>query len=242
MLSALGEPGGAFADEVALLTAAQNLAGHTLAEVAAAVDQRLPVAPQRDKGFIGRVAERALGLTATRAQPSPADFAALGVELKTLPVTRALRPRESTFVCYVQLPQLTEIAWEQSRVAVKLARVLFLPIESEPGIEFAQRRVGRAFLWSPSEQQRDVLRSDYIAIAERLLAGHAEAIDARMGSALQLRPKAAHGGVRVRVIDGEGVPSRLQPRAFYLRTSFTEQLLRASLRSSPHHGDAAGTS
>jgi DNA mismatch repair protein MutH len=219
-----------FADEHALLMAAQDLAGHTLCEVAGAVGLPLPAAPQRDKGFIGRVAERALGLVAPRSSASaPADFAALGVELKTLPVTRALRPRESTFVCYVQLPQLIETAWESSRVALKLARVLFLPIESEPGVTFGERRIGRAFLWSPSEAERDVLRSDYIQLAEKLLAGHAEAIDARLGQALQLRPKAAHGGVRVRVVDGEGSPARLQPRAFYLRASFTERLLRASL-------------
>lgn len=221
-----------FADELSLLMAAQDLAGHTLAEVAAAVEQRLPAEPRRDKGFIGRVAERALGLVPTRAsQSDPADFPALGVELKTLPVTRALRPRESTFVCYVQLPQLIETAWEHSRVARKLARVLFLPIESEPAVTFGERRIGRAFLWSPSDEERDVLRSDYTQLAEKLLAGHAEALDARLGRALQLRPKAAHGGVRVRVVDGEGAPSRLQPRAFYLRASFTERLLRASLVS-----------
>lgn len=215
-----------FADEGSLLMAAQGLAGHTLAEVAAAVEQRLPAMPRRDKGFIGRVAERALGLVASSAA---SDFPALGVELKTLPVTRALRPRESTFVCYVQLPQLIEIPWESSRVALKLARVLFLPIESEPGVAFGDRRIGRAFLWSPSDDERAVLRGDYMQLADKLIAGHAEAIDARMGAALQLRPKAAHGGVRVRVVDGEGAPSRLQPRAFYLRASFTERVLRASL-------------
>jgi DNA mismatch repair protein MutH len=241
MLSASSDHGGqSFADEAALLSAAQRLAGHTLAEIAGVVEQRLPAAPQRDKGFIGRVAERALGLVAAprASQRSPADFPALGVELKTLPVTRALRPRESTFVCYVQLPQLSETAWEDSRVALKLARVLFLPIESEPGMAFGERRIGRAFLWSPSDEERDVLRGDYMQLAEKLLAGHAEAIDARMGSALQLRPKAAHGGVRVKVVDGEGVPWRLQPRAFYLRASFTERLLRASLASASGSGGA----
>jgi DNA mismatch repair protein MutH len=162
-------------------------------------------------------------------QLSAADFGSLGVELKTLPVTSDLRPRESSFVCHVTHAQLRETAWEDSRVALKLARVLFLPIESGAELMFGQRRIGRAFLWSPSSEELQIMREDYEQLASRIAQGHAEAIDARLGRALQLRPKAARGAVRVRVVDGEGVPWRLQPKAFYLRASFTERLVRASL-------------
>ena len=223
-----------FADEGALLTAARGLAGYTLAELAKAVCQGLPAEPLRDKGFIGRVAERALGLHLHGVSPllAASDFAALGIELKTLPVTAQLTPRESTFVCYVPLNQLTELAWEQSRVAQKLARVLFLPIESGAALKFGERRFGRAFLWSPTAQQTAVLRGDYEELARRVQEGHAEALNARVGQVLQLRPKAAHGSVRVRVTDGDGVPWRLQPRGFYLRASFTKQLLHEALHAS----------
>lgn len=219
---------GPFADEAALLAAARGLAGYTLAELAAALEEALPAAPRRNKGFIGRIAERALGLGASPL--TAADFAELGVELKTLPVTQALRPKESSFVCYVSHQQLRETCWEDSRVALKLARVLFLPIESgDDALAFGQRRVGRAFLWSPCPEQLRVLREDYAELASRVVDGHAEALDARVGRVLQLRPKAARGNARVRVVDGDGVPWRLQPKAFYLRASFTEQLVRASL-------------
>ena len=218
---------GPFADEAALLAAARGLAGYTLAELAVALDVGLPAAPRRDKGFIGRIAERALGLGASPL--TAADFAELGVELKTLPVTASLRPKESSFVCYVSHQQLRETSWADSRVALKLARVLFLPIESGEELAFGQRRVGRAFLWSPSDEQLRVLQEDYAELASRVVDGHAEALDARVGRVLQLRPKAARGNVRVRVVDGDGVPWRLQPKAFYLRASFTEQLVRDSL-------------
>jgi DNA mismatch repair protein MutH len=221
-----------FADEATLLTAARALAGYTLAELAKAVCQGLPAEPLRDKGFIGRVAERALGLHLHGVSPlvAASDFAAIGVELKTLPVSAQLTPRESTFVCYVPLNQLTELAWEQSRVAHKLSRVLFLPIESGAALKFGERRFGRAFIWSPSAEQTAVLRADYEELARRVQEGHAEALNARVGQVLQLRPKAAHGSVRVRVTDGDGVPWRLQPRGFYLRASFTKQLLQDALR------------
>jgi DNA mismatch repair protein MutH len=221
-----------FQSEAALLAAARALAGYTLAELAKAVCQGLPAEPLRDKGFIGRVAERALGLHLHAVSPliAASDFAALGIELKTLPVTQQLTPRESTFVCYVPLNQLTELPWEQSRVANKLARVLFLPIEAAgPALKFGERRFGRAFLWSPDAAQTTLLRADYEELARRVQEGHVEALNARVGQVLQLRPKAAHGGVRVKVTDGDGMPWRLQPRGFYLRATFTKQLLQAGL-------------
>jgi DNA mismatch repair protein MutH len=222
---------GPFTSEAALLTAARSLAGYTLGELAEAVCQGLPAEPLRDKGFIGRVAERALGLHIHGVSPliAASDFATLGIELKTLPVTSDLTPRESTFVCYVPLNQLTELPWERSRVAQKLARVLFLPIESGPKLQFAERRFGRAFLWSPTPQQTELLRADYEELARRVQEGHVEALDARVGRVLQLRPKAARGDVRVRVTDGEGLPWRLQPRGFYMRASFTKQLVHEAL-------------
>jgi DNA mismatch repair protein MutH len=221
----------AFQSEAALLTAARRLAGYTLAELAEAVCQGLPAEPLRDKGFIGRVAERALGLHLHNVSPliAASDFAALGIELKTLPVTSQQTPRESTFVCYVPLNQLTELPWEHSRVANKLARVLFLPIESGAALKFGERRFGRAVLWSPDEAQTALLRADYEELARRVQEGHAEGLSARVGQVLQLRPKAAHGGVRVKVTDGDGMPWRLQPRGFYLRATFTKELLAAGL-------------
>jgi DNA mismatch repair protein MutH len=247
---------GAFLNEAQLMAAAIKLAGFTLGELAAGLDCALPDEPARHKGFIGRCVERALGLplqaavprsqrgvrsargaaTAARtsdARPFEPDFAALGIELKTLPVSRNLRPRESTFVCHARLSQLVDTAWEEARVALKLARVLFLPIESEPGLGFAQRRIGRAFLWSADAEQDAILRGDYAEIVRCIAEGHVEVLNARIGRALQLRPKAAHGAVRVRISDPDGAPLLAMPRAFYLRASFTEQLLRAALADQP---------
>jgi DNA mismatch repair protein MutH len=219
----------AFASQHELLRAARQLAGRTIAELVRGLDCELPAEPVRNKGFVGRIVERALGL---RASPlSAADFETLGVELKTLPVSQSLRPRESTFVCYVALSSLVETPWEASRVAYKLARVLFVPIESEPHLTLAERRVGSAFFWSPSRRESALLQADYAEIAGRAASGQLETLDARVGRVLQLRPKAAHGAVRVRASDGEGVPCMAQPRGFYLRAGFTGEVLRAALRA-----------
>lgn len=206
---------------------AQGLAGRTLAELAVAFELPLPAAPERAKGYIGGLIERALG--APGGSRDATDFPSC--ELKTLPVDAQGRPRESTFVCTVQLAALRETAWEASRVRAKLARVLFVPVESGGDVAHAQRRIGRAFLWDMAGPHEVVLREDYLLLAERVAQGQLESIDARVGVALQIRPKAANAAVRVRAHDLEGVPLRVLPRAFYLRASFTRELLRAALRA-----------
>lgn len=216
------------ADEpAALLLRARRFAGWTLAELAAAQAVPLPAAPERAKGFVGRLVEHALGGPGSAAVT---DFPEC--ELKTLPVDASGRPRESTFVCHVPLTHLAEVAWERSRVRAKLARVLFVPIESGPCAQL-ERRIGCAFLWEMSACEEAVLRADYQSIAEQVARGQLERLDARWGTALQIRPKAAHSGVRVRTHDLDGGPLRVLPRAFYLRAAFTGALLRAAL---PHAG------
>jgi DNA mismatch repair protein MutH len=202
-----------------LLARVRGLAGCTLGEVA----DRLGVQLTAAKGSVGRLMERALGGVEAVGYT---DFAAC--ELKTVPVDASGRPRESTFVCHVQLAALAETSWETSRVRAKLARVLWVPIESAEGVEHARRRVGSAFLWEMSEREETVLRGDYVELAERAALGCVERVDARWGRALQLRPKAANAAVRVRVQTADG-PVAVQPRAFYLRASFTKELVAAAL-------------
>jgi DNA mismatch repair protein MutH len=208
-----------------VLLRARGLAGLTLGELADRLSLPLPAAPARAKGFVGRLVERALGVDAEFRGPT--DFP--DCELKTLPVDALGRPRESTFVCHVQVSQLAEVAWEASRVRAKLARVLFVPVESGEGLVHCERRIGCAFLWQMSPPEEAVLREDYCLHAEHVARGQLEALDARYGTALQIRPKAANSQVRVRAHDADGVPLRVLPRAFYLRAAFTQALVRGAL-------------
>lgn len=208
-------------EALALLGRAHLLAGRTLAEVALELGMPLPAAPTRAKGFVGGLIERALG--APRASQAATDFPSC--ELKTLPVDARGRPRESTFVCCVTLAQLRDTPWEGSRVRAKLARVLFVPVEAAGEAAHVERRVGRAFLWSMHGEHEALLRDDYQLLAERVAHADLEKTDARWGRVMQIRPKAANSGVRVRGHDLEGVPLRVLPRAFYLRASFTYELL-----------------
>jgi DNA mismatch repair protein MutH len=175
--------------------------------------------------------EQALGVanTGLELKSQVTDFPELGIELKTLPVDVHGRPRESTFVCHVDLKVIADCEWKQSRACEKLAHVLFVPIESDRNVSFAERRIGAAFLWMPSDEEHALLRADYDEIAGRVGIGDIESLTGHVGRVLQVRPKAPNARTRTRAADGDGASQATFPRAFYLRPSFTEQILARAL-------------
>jgi DNA mismatch repair protein MutH len=213
--------------ELALSARARALSGQTLGQLAAALGAVVPPDLAHAKGWVGGLMERALGAQAgSRAVP---DFEALGIELKTLPVSRAGKPLESTFVCTIELTEIGDIEWQASRVYRKLARVLWMPIDGERTIPIAERRIGSGFLWSPSPQEQELLRFDWEELVGMIGRGDLDRITGHLGRALQVRPKAADSRARRLGFDTEGVPIAALPRGFYLRATFTEGILRRHL-------------
>jgi DNA mismatch repair protein MutH len=205
------------------LKRAREIAGRSLGEIANHLDEPVPPDLKRHKGWVGSLVERQLGASAgSRAEP---DFPELGVELKTLPIDARGRPRETTFVCTIELDRIAELEWTDSRVAKKLARVLWMPVQAEASVPLAERRLGEPLLWSPSAEDEALLRFDWEELSGLLACGQTESVTAHLGRYLQVRPKAANSHVRRRVVDSDGVPYSANPRGFYLRTQFTERLL-----------------
>ncbi len=212
------------ASEAELLTRAHAIAGLSLTELSEAFDTPLPADTRSGKGWSGQLLERVLGATAgALAEP---DFQALGVEMKTLPLAASGRPRESTYVCTVPLDGSAEPRWEDSWVRRKLARVLWLPVEGDPSIPLPHRRVGTAILWSPEADLEAALRTDWEELMERVVMGEVDELSAHLGSYLQIRPKAADGRALTRGVGHDGAPVLTLPRGFYLRTAFTDEILR----------------
>ena len=210
-------------NESQLLSQAQALAGYTLSELAALAGILIPKDLRRDKGWIGVLLERWLGATAG-SKPEQ-DFAALGVELKTIPIDRYGRPLETTFVCVAPLTGNTGVVWETSHVRHKLKRVLWVPVEGERSLPLAERRVGSPLLWSPSAAEEEQLRLDWEELMDLIVLGQVERITARHGEVLQLRPKAANSKALTEAIGMNGEPILTLPRGFYLKKNFTAGLL-----------------
>ncbi|WP_312269112.1 DNA mismatch repair endonuclease MutH [Pseudescherichia sp.] len=211
------------ASESILLAQAQRLAGLTLDELGTLAGLPVPADFKRDKGWTGVLLERWLGASAG-SKPEQ-DFAALGVELKTIPVDSLGRPLETTFVCVAPLTGNSGVTWESSHVRHKLKRVLWIPVEGSREIPVASRRVGSPLLWSPSEQEEQQLRMDWEELMDLIVLGQVESITARHGEVLQLRPKAANSKALTEAVGQHGQPILALPRGFYLKKNFTRALL-----------------
>lgn len=215
------------ASEAELLARARALAGDSLGELA----ERLGIAEiprdlRRDKGWIGELLERELGASAG-SLPQP-DFPKLGVELKTIPVRADGQPTESTHVCSVPLADSFGMSWDRSPVRRKLRRVLWIPIEAQRAIPVNERRIGNPLLWSPSDPQEQQLKLDWEELMRFIGLGEVDQLSANHGVYLQVRPKAADSRALTPSVGPQGTPAMTLPRGFYLRASFTAEILRGA--------------
>ncbi len=200
-------------DKNELMSRARALEGKALEQL---VTLTLPGV--HTKGKVGEAMERALGATGTGAT---LDFPELGVELKTIPVNTAGKPRESTFVCAVQLADADRAEWETSWACRKLACVLWMPI-----VDHGDRKtIGRALLWSPTREQACILHADFDEIFGAIAIGGIEGVTAHLGRFMQLRPKAADSHARALSVGPDDSLIATVPRGLYLRARFTGAIL-----------------
>ena len=99
-----------------LTARAERLAGMTLGQ--------LGLTGHAHKGGVGQLIEVALG--ADGGSHRGPDFRALGVELKTLPISARGKIVESTWVCTVDIDGICEQTFETSDLWHKLCVVLFV--------------------------------------------------------------------------------------------------------------------
>lgn len=205
-----------------LMLRALALRGRTVAEVASALSIALPQSSIRGKGFVGQLLEAALGAD-LQAGVGP-DFSGLEIELKTLPVSAALRPLESTFVCSIDMLVADRETFAQSRLRARLAWVLWVPIIAPRGTAVGDRVIGRARLWRPTPYVWRQLKRDWDLLMGTIGAGGTQRLTAHRGHILQVRPKGPSREARVLGLGPEGV-QRVAPLGFYLRPSFTARAL-----------------
>jgi len=207
-----------------LLQRCNSIAGFTLGQLAGQLKVDIPADLKRDKGWVGQLLELALGAEAgSQALP---DFPALGIELKTLPIDQQGKPLESTYVCVAPLTGVTSQSWQQSWICQKLQHVLWVPILAERHIPLADRIIGTAFLWQPSEAEQHAMQQDWEELMELITLGGIDQIRGAHGKVLQLRPKAADSKALTAAIGANGEPIQTLPRGFYLKASFTAAILR----------------
>lgn len=206
--------------EEELIHRCRRIEGLTIGQLATRLSIAVPEDPLKCKGIVGLLIERALGATAGN-QAFP-DFSHLHIELKTLPIGPLNKPVESTFVTSIPLRTIHQQKWLTSSCFLKLKRVLWVPIEVDARIGFLHRRLGQAFLWSPSAADELILEQDWTLLSTMMATGDLADVDARMGAYLQVRPKAMNGHALCDGYDKQGNRIKTLPRGFYLRRRYTE--------------------
>ncbi|WP_040977150.1 DNA mismatch repair endonuclease MutH [Necropsobacter massiliensis] len=217
-------------NEQELLQRARDIAGLTLAELAAELNLPVPRDLKRHKGWGGMLLETALGASA--GSKAEQDFIHLGIELKTIPIDGQGKPLETTFVSLAPLVRNRGIRWEHSHVKHKLSKVLWIPVEGARAIPLAQRHIGSPILWQPSPQQEMRLRQDWEELMDYIVLGKIELINARLGEVMQLRPKGANSRALTKGVGKHGEIIDTLPLGFYLRKEFTAEILQQFLAGS----------
>ena len=212
--------------EAELLTRCFHIEGQTFAQLASQLGVLIPNEAQQRKGLTGQLLELVLGTDAgNQAEP---DFRDLSIELKTLPIGSSGTPTESTYITSIPLLTIHQQKWHSSQCYAKLKRILWVPIEGDRAIPYGQRRIGRAFLWSPNPQDKAILEADWSYLSSQISTGYLETLDASVGDYLQIRPKAADGKSLCYCFDAEGNKVQTLPRGFYLRSTFTRNILNSN--------------
>jgi DNA mismatch repair protein MutH len=214
--------------EQELLDRAQLVAGYSFGDIAQYLNIPIPDNLNKQKGWVGNLIETILGANA--GSKAERDFANLGIELKTIPVDKQGKPLETTFVSVTPLMANHGVIWETSHVKYKLAKVLWVPIEGERTIPLIDRKVGNPILWTPTQAQEQQLKQDWQELMDMVALGQVEKITARYGTYLQIRPKAANGQALTEAIGENGEIILTRPRGFYLKKTFTMQILQALIR------------
>ena len=210
----------------ALLAHARALVGAQLGEIAEGLGLPVPPGNVRTKGWPGQILERELGVEAGGVRGP--DFAALGVELKTVPVDGDLSPRESTAVCQIDPVAIAADSWESSYVREKLRRVLFVALEVPPhDASVGARSVAAVRLWSPDVREERVLRDDFdLFVRGYFRRGRVADITGHLGQVMQVRPKGRNAADVRDGYDPAGNPIRVPKCGFYLRPHFVAAILR----------------
>jgi DNA mismatch repair protein MutH len=204
--------------------------GVTVAELADGLGLPVPAGHVRSKGWSGQIIERELGAGDSRGRGQ--DFAALGIELKTVPVSRDLVPLESTAVCQIDPIVIAGESWETSYLRQKLSQVLWVALQvSSREASVGDRRVVAVRLWTPSPEEQSLLAADFeLFVREYFRRGRGAQITGHQGQVLQVRPKGRNAADRRRAFGPNGEPTAIGKCGFYLRPAFVASILRGAAR------------
>jgi DNA mismatch repair protein MutH len=176
---------------------------------------------QETKGCLGHLVERLLGARSSNS-PGP-DLPHLGLEIKTLPISRLGKVLENTYVCKISLP-FRETNFSSSKFLYKAKKILFIPIIGDKVEKMSSKILGQPFVWEACGLDKRILAKDWFELSSYLRLGLWSELNSQLGEILHIRPKAAHSRDFIS-FEALGQKHQIVPLGFYFRKSWTQQLV-----------------
>jgi DNA mismatch repair protein MutH len=206
--------------EAALLEEMHHYVGKRIDTVGA----RLGVKPSDAKDYSARVVWTLLGARGrdTRLR----EFENFGVSRKTVPLGPRGTALEHTYITRFRIDELLAETWDDSLLKEALARIFFVPLRvSKRGTYQGKRVIGPAFFWTPSDDEWQILRSEWQMFHDKIGRGQISRLPtARSTQILHVRTK----GRDSRDVDPSERFARVPRRAFWLNSKFVADLVRRS--------------
>ena len=220
--------------KAAVLSKLSILEGLSISELM----QKHGIQANKGKNAVATILKKILGFKNVNSRIK--EFEQLGVEVRVVPVrTKDLRPWEAVSFPAFRLKEFEVEEWEESELVEYVDRILFIPVLFEKRkAPLSKRRIGKAFFWSPSEEEWRIIEKEWRMYQKEVLAGKCkvtkvngkEVTGLTKGSAtaiLHIRPHGIDHDDR----DEDSKGNRPVKQSFWLNQKFIQGLLQASHRS-----------
>lgn len=227
------QPGDDFSD--VLLNKLLSFEGMTLQEIA----DRQKIDINSSKSAVPNIIRSAIGFKNLRSNIK--EFEQSGIQIKTVPVRTIDRyPWEDTSFPAMRLQEFIEEEWDESTFLSYIEKILFIPVyrdtpkASETSI--GERVLGKAFYWSPSSSELQIIEEEWEMYREEVKEGKAQVhivnkkevtslSKASQTKIIHMRPHGQNNADR----DIDHLGNSVVKHSFWLNKSFIQRLIKDSL-------------
>jgi DNA mismatch repair endonuclease MutH len=191
--------------------------GRPLGEIARRIRKPL----REGKGSGGVLVRAIAGLP---AKGPIREFEETGIQVKTTRLNPDLMPYESMSFPAIRFNELAEEEWEDSDLQQQLAGLYIVPLIGENrGTPFAQCRLGRPFLWRPTDEQLRAIAEEWSRFRDAVAASAMKNLPtASKTEYIHMRPHGRDSS------DTDELPNgtRWPKQSFWLNKDFVEDLVK----------------
>jgi|GEM_PF-631279 len=225
--------------EEMLLKALRGYAGETLGAFAKKFNVPIP----KGKNAAATIVKKAIGFRNVNSRIK--EFEQLGIEVRIVPLATNNYPREAVSFPAFDIEELLREDWEDAALHEYVTKMLFIPVYARKAkLPIAQRIIGKAFFWSPDEQEWEKIEQEWERYRDEIVDGKArptkkyiaggkkykEITNLSKQSAtkiIHIRPHARKCSANR---DNDPYGNEVARQSFWLNKKFVAEKVRSSLR------------